>query len=766
MAQSATKSKLKGAYLYNFIKHIEWQNELPLREFVIGIYGKDISLYKELQNSLPGKTVRKKSIKVVRISKIEQMDRIHLLYVPDSICEDLQDIAIKLGGTNTLLVTEGCDNRQWIMINLTQIDGNRLKFTVNKSNILYEKLQMKKDLLLLGGTELDVAELYKEAESAVYTTKQELQKTQMQLRERSTELRRQQAIIGDQKRNMEIQNQEIQQQQSRIQQHEDRMVEQKQLIIERNEQLKQLENDYGARELLWKTKFNKLENALLELESTYVEQESKLKSLKSEYHKNQQQLATGKAELEKGKKDALELKVRIDSYSAILAAKQEEIVKHEAALERQHHDLNRQMMIIRSQKSALIISLVALLAVIAMIFFIFRAYRIKKDANVELANKNDELKKNRNEIQEQTGKIRSQAEQVHKQNLELEEKNLKITAANSEIRDALQKLKETQNELVQREKMAALGQLVAGVAHEINTPLGTIRSSNDNGAEALDQSLQQLPKLFQCLSSKEEQNFMILLERSLLYDKLMPAKEKRKAKQKLIQNLISSGISKPDSIAETLVDIDIYDDIEIFVELFKNRNVDLILDSAYNVSRLRRNNKNIKMAVDRAAKVVFALKTYAHYDRSGEKISAEIIDGIENVLVLYHNQLKCGIELVKEFNKVPPTLCYPDELIQVWTNLIHNALQAMDNKGVLKIATILLNGYVVVTITDSGKGIPQETKEKIFEPFFTTKSAGEGSGLGLDICKKIIDNHDGKIEVESRPGKTKFSVYLPIASPS
>ena len=90
----------------------------------------------------------------------------------------------------------------------------------------------------------------------------------------------------------------------------------------------------------------------------------------------------------------------------------------------------------------------------------------------------------------------------------------------------------------------------------------------------------------------------------------------------------------------------------------------------------------------------------------------------------------------------------------------------MDNKGILEITANLSNGDVVVTITDTGKGIPPEIKDKVFEPFFTTKSAGEGSGLGLDICKKIVDNHDGRIDVESRPGKTKFSVHLPITASS
>jgi signal transduction histidine kinase len=119
---------------------------------------------------------------------------------------------------------------------------------------------------------------------------------------------------------------------------------------------------------------------------------------------------------------------------------------------------------------------------------------------------------------------------------------------------------------------------------------------------------------------------------------------------------------------------------------------------------------------------------------------------------------------VKNYAEIPPILCYPDELNQVWTNLVHNALQAMDNRGTLTIGLTEYDRLVKISVTDSGKGIPEEIKAKIFDPFFTTKPAGEGSGLGLDIVKKIVEKHQGKIEVESIPGQTTFHVFLPIVT--
>jgi signal transduction histidine kinase len=117
---------------------------------------------------------------------------------------------------------------------------------------------------------------------------------------------------------------------------------------------------------------------------------------------------------------------------------------------------------------------------------------------------------------------------------------------------------------------------------------------------------------------------------------------------------------------------------------------------------------------------------------------------------------------MRNYTELPPVLCYPDELNQVWTNLIHNALQAMDYRGTLTLEVMTQDQQAKISITDSGKGIQKEIQSRIFEPFFTTKPPGEGSGLGLDIVKKIIEKHSGQISVESQPGRTTFNVFLPI----
>ena len=206
----------------------------------------------------------------------------------------------------------------------------------------------------------------------------------------------------------------------------------------------------------------------------------------------------------------------------------------------------------------------------------------------------------------------------------------------------------------------------------------------------------------------------------------------------------------------------IYQEIDAFKSLLTKQDCVEILKVASNLSGLNRGINTINIATNRASKVVVALKTYAHHDKSTKKTIANLTDGIETVLTLYQSQLRQGVEVLKKYHSLSPILCYADELNQVWTNLIDNALQAMNHQGILTIEVMTLDQQAKISISDNGQGITPENQAKIFVPFFTTKPIGEGSGLGLDIVKKIIDKHNGKITVESQPGQTTFSVFLPI----
>lgn len=366
-------------------------------------------------------------------------------------------------------------------------------------------------------------------------------------------------------------------------------------------------------------------------------------------------------------------------------------------------------------------------------------------------------------VEERTAQLQEINQKLLQEIRDRQHAEIAMRQKNEELAQTLQKLQLAQQELFHSEKMAALGQLIAGVAHEINTPLGAIRSSVQNIVDFLNQNLEKLPEFLQSLSPERGKDFVALLQRSSQESTLFSAKERRQFKKALRQQLENWAIANPETVADTLVDMGIYDNIEPFLPLLQDPDSKNILRTAYKISSLTKSAQTIVTASERAAKVVFALKTYTHDSAGGEKVLTNIPEGIETVLILYSNHIKQSVEIIRNYeNNLPYILSYADELNQVWTNLIHNALQAMNYKGTLTIDILHQDNQIQVSIGDSGPGIPSEIMPKIFEPFFTTKPPGVGSGLGLDIVKKIVDKHGGEIKVKTVPGQTTFTVFLPF----
>ena len=327
------------------------------------------------------------------------------------------------------------------------------------------------------------------------------------------------------------------------------------------------------------------------------------------------------------------------------------------------------------------------------------------------------------------------------------------------------KLKNTQDKLINSEKLAALGQLSAGIAHEINSPLGAIKSISENNATSFNTLFTDIFNLFEKLSPGQIQFFLKTYERTNSQKIYLTTKEERKYIRLLTQELSDKKINNHRYIARLLVESDIYE-LATIQEFFNSEHIHSIIESLHRLVQIKKSNRIVAESVERASRIVKALKMYIHSDSSDkeQKSRVDIAENIKTVLALYRNRLKKGVETKLNVQEnLPHALANGDQMNQVWTNLIGNACQAMDYSGILEISAYSKNSFIIVEIADNGRGIPDEYKDKIFNPFFSTKKKGEGSGLGLDIVQRIIENQNGEISFTTNIDEgTTFIVQLPI----
>lgn len=340
-----------------------------------------------------------------------------------------------------------------------------------------------------------------------------------------------------------------------------------------------------------------------------------------------------------------------------------------------------------------------------------------------------------------------------------------LTKAKIDLGSAYQELKATQYQLIVSEKMAALGQLVANVGHEINTPVTAIKSSSQTLGKLLRPLVKDLPPLVRDLQGQYVDQFYQLMQMAANNETSLTTREERIFRRQLEEKFTQLGVENAEDLAKAFIEMQLAEGMDSYAELFTLPQSEGIVNVVKLIAQLKGALVNINVAAEKTTKIIMALKSYSYVSKD-DKFEPVILDqNIQAILTIYHNLLKHGIQVIKTYTEVPPVPGIPDQLGQVWANLIHNAIQAMKGSGTLTIEVKLDDPYVVVYISDSGPGIPPEIVNRIFEPFFTTKDHGEGSGLGLDICRRIVERHRGKISVDSVPGRTTFAVYLPLDQP-
>jgi signal transduction histidine kinase len=315
----------------------------------------------------------------------------------------------------------------------------------------------------------------------------------------------------------------------------------------------------------------------------------------------------------------------------------------------------------------------------------------------------------------------------------------------------------------QREKLASLGKLSAGLAHELNNPSAAARRS----AAALRDCLARLRAAARSTTIGPDDCAKLAQTEEEIRTSLKPAQFKdefaRVEREEAIQSWLEShNVPEAWKLATHLADANLTDaQLERFAAA-AGASVGSELSRFATLLEMDRIAEELENSSARISDLIRAIKEYSYMDQ-GAVQEVDIQHSIENTLTIMHHKLKRGITVTRDYAPgLPKVMASGSELNQVWTNLIDNAADAMNGNGKLGIRVARENDFILVEIADNGPGIPLEVKSRIFDPFFTTKGVGEGTGLGLDVVNRIIKNVRGQISVASVPGDTRFQVRIPI----
>lgn len=796
--QDDLKNGIKTALVFNICNELKWDEYSSASKFTIGFYGHNRQMLHTLKG-LQSKQIHKRTVKIVHFTELEDIVKTDVLFLDVASNDQIERVFKLLRRTNTLLFTDQNSYKRMVMINFYYDEANQTKFEINSRNIEDEHIKMNPSIILLGGTELDVRDLYLETEKELDSERKKVTEIEEELSVKQTELNNLTESLIDIRNQVEQKNADIQNlsdsislREVTLQDQEKFIVAQQGLISKQNDSIKSTKNS-----------FQLLTNDIALLQNTYSEQLESNAQTKAEKEELDRIILINQKNIDKQEKQLQEQEDVIDTQQrimylmlvvgallllsislAIVAYRQkkrmnvelDKLVKQRTLeldqknkdlqgeietrkeyankLEKSEssyreiynsstdaifiHDLNGK--IVDVNKSMLemygynkeevfdlsigelsaekdgytselagayvgkaivegnlsfdwkartkdgtdfwveVVLRKTILYDQERIIAVVRDINEKKIAQLALEQYQTQLEQMVEErtyqIKEMNEELETSNEELQAFNEELNEKNEIIQDQNHELKQTLQTLKETQSQLLQSEKMASLGILTAGVAHEINNPLNYIMGAYTG-----------LNRHY------EEKTFS-----------------------------------------------DNYEEVGLLIAA-------------------------LKTGVDRSSAIVQGLNQFSRKSESHDE-DCYLHSIIDNSLTMLHNKIKHHITIDKDFTDSDVIVKgNVGNLHQVFINVLGNAVQAIESDGIIKIKTSIYESTVMIVVTDTGGGIAPGNLNKVTDPFFTTKDPGEGTGMGLSISYNIIQEHNGALMIDSELGvgtsvKISFPLYI------